>query len=223
MGTSDFFRTMEYLRRYYRIQSAIYDATRWTFLFGRTRLIRELAKIEPRPRHVVEVGCGTGCNLVLLAGLLPEARITGVDLSENMLAIAAKKTAPFGDRVTLQQRVQGNAFQIPHDVAVFSYSLSMMNPGWDNVLRGAAGALEPRGLIAVVDFHDSALLFFKWHMSRHYVRMDSHLLPSLDALCSPHVREVKSAYGGLWKYFLFVGRKDPALPAPALRVSKSGQ
>jgi S-adenosylmethionine-diacylgycerolhomoserine-N-methlytransferase len=201
---------MEHLRRYYKTQSVIYDATRWAFLFGRTRLLRELAKIQPQPRHIVEIGCGTGHNLARLAGLFPDARITGVDLSENMLAIAEKKTARFGDRVALQQRVQGGALQVPHDVAVFSYSLSMMNPGWDSVLRGAVEGLEPGGLLAAVDFHDSALGFFKWHMSRHHVRMDGHLLPAMAALCRPEFQTVKAAYGGLWRYFIFVGRKKPS-------------
>jgi S-adenosylmethionine-diacylgycerolhomoserine-N-methlytransferase len=212
---------MENLRHYYKTQSAIYDATRWAFLFGRTQLLRELAKIEPNPRHVVEIGCGTGRNLAILAGLFPQARITGVDLSENMLAIAAAKTAPFGDRVMLQLRVQGGAFEVPHDVVVFSYSLSMMNPGWDVVLRGAVDGLEPWGLVAAVDFHDSALRLFKWHMSRHHVRMDRHLLPALGAACRVEVSEVRTAYSGLWKYFLFVGRKDPALPRPAPSANDS--
>jgi S-adenosylmethionine-diacylgycerolhomoserine-N-methlytransferase len=197
--------TMEHLRRYYKTQSVIYDATRWAFLFGRTLLLRELAKIQPRPRQIVEIGCGTGHNLARLAALFPDARITGVDLSENMLAIAAKKTARFGDRVALQQHVQDGAMQVPHDVAVFSYSLSMMNPGWDKVLLGAVEGLEPGGLIAAVDFHDSALGFFKWHMSRHHVRMDGHLLPAMAAKCRPEVQTVKSAYGGLWRYFVFIG------------------
>lgn len=201
---------MDHLRRYYKTQAVIYDATRWAFLFGRTRLIRELAKIQPRPRHIVEIGCGTGHNLARLAEVFPEARITGVDLSENMLAIAAKKTTRFGDRVALQQHVQDGAMQVPHDVAVFSYSLSMMNPGWDSVLRGALEGLEPGGLLAAVDFHDSALGFFKWHMSRHHVRMDGHLLPVLAAMCRTESQTLKVAYAGLWRYFVFVGQKEPA-------------
>jgi S-adenosylmethionine-diacylgycerolhomoserine-N-methlytransferase len=199
---------MEHLRRYYKTQSVIYDATRWAFLFGRTRLIRELAKIQPRPRHIVEIGCGTGHNLARLAEVFPEARITGVDLSENMLAIAAKKTARFGDRVALQQHVQDGEMLVPHDVAVFSYSLSMMNPGWDSVLRGVLDGLEPGGLLAVVDFHDSAVGFFKLHMSHHHVRMDGHLRPVLAAMCRTEFQTLKVAYAGLWQYFVFVGQKE---------------
>ena len=207
---------MEHLHRYYRKQSVIYDATRWAFLFGRDCLLSEVAKLHPYPRHVTEVGCGTGYNLVRFAKLFPEARITGVDLSEKMLALAAKKTAPFGQRVALRQRVQDDVFHDPCDVVVFSYSLSMMNPGWNHVLKGAVGGLQPHGILAAVDFHYSQMDWFKTHMARHHVRMDGHLLPVLADSCLTEVKEVKEAFGGLWKYFIFIGRKTgsgPLIPA----------
>ena len=54
------------LRRYYRGHARLYDATRWSFLFGRAALIRALARVSPPPRHILEIGCGTGSNLVRL-------------------------------------------------------------------------------------------------------------------------------------------------------------
>ena len=38
---------------------------------------------ELRPRHVLEVGCGNGINLLTLAGAFPEIRFTGLDLTEE--------------------------------------------------------------------------------------------------------------------------------------------
>lgn len=198
---------MDHLERYYRFQSTIYDATRWMFLFGRRSLPRKLADADSSPAHLVEIGCGTGANLARLARAFPQARLTGIDLSPDMLALAHKKTARFGSRVSLHQQVQTGAFETPHDAVVFSYSLSMMNPGWDSVLSNALEALKPGGLVAVVDFHDSPLGFFKAHMQRHHVRMDSHLLPFLEAQTQPLFRSIAPAYGGVWQYFVFVGRK----------------
>lgn len=217
---------MEHLQRYYRRQSLIYDVTRWAFLFGRARLLAEAAKIQPYPRHVVEIGCGTGYNLIRLARLFPAAQITGVDLSDDMLAIAEKKTARFRQRVFLERRVQHGGLRASYDLVVLSYSLSMMNPGWDQVLTGAVNGLEPHGILAVVDFHESALRLFKGHMACHHVRMDAHLLPALATLCQTETRHVQGAYGGLWKYFLFIGRKMSGAaqpcgahsPSPRIRV-----
>ena len=43
-------------------------------------------------------------------------------------------------------------------------------------------------------------------MGVNHVRMEGHLRPALGpGLRSVH-DEVRSAYGGLWEYFLFVGR-----------------
>jgi ubiquinone/menaquinone biosynthesis C-methylase UbiE len=61
--------TQESLRGYYRLHSKIYDATRWSFLFGRHRLI-ELVASHKTPTRILEVGCGTGTNLVHYGGPL---------------------------------------------------------------------------------------------------------------------------------------------------------
>lgn len=201
---------MEQLENYYRFQSSIYDATRWMFLFGRRELVGAAARLAPRAEHIVEIGCGTGRNLVSLARRLPSARITGVDLSPEMLAIARRKTWCFRERMTLQQRVQSDAVEKEYDVVVFSYSLSMMNPGWESVLRGALRGLAPGGLVVAADFHHSPLPFFKAHMANHHVRMDAHLLPFLAANTKPEFQRIKRAYGGLWSYFVFAGRVPAA-------------
>jgi S-adenosylmethionine-diacylgycerolhomoserine-N-methlytransferase len=65
------------LGKYYRFHSRIYDATRWIFLFGRDRLIRTTANFC-QPARILEVGCGTGKNLVRLRQTFPGASLTGL-------------------------------------------------------------------------------------------------------------------------------------------------
>src|SRR5215469_4205976 len=85
----------------YRRQRYIYDFTRKYYLFGRDRLIRELA-LAPGAR-VVEVGCGTGRNLVQIARRYPEAKLFGLDASSEMLKSATHslKRAGLESRVAL--------------------------------------------------------------------------------------------------------------------------
>ena len=59
------------LAGYYRLHSKIYDSTRWSFLHGRWALV-ELLAAQGRPNRILEVGCGTGTNLLHLARLFPE-------------------------------------------------------------------------------------------------------------------------------------------------------
>src|SRR4051812_29192202 len=98
---------------YYRLHAQIYDATRWSFLFGRNAILTRARGAQPRPTRILEVGCGTGRNLRQLARLFPRAQLTGVDLSAAMLAIAQRQTAAYGPRINLLQR----AYDAPVDPA----------------------------------------------------------------------------------------------------------
>ena len=120
------------LERYYRIHAHIYDVTRWSFLFGRTAILKKAASLI-HPEHILEIGCGTGKNLRTLCRLFPQAHITGVDMSEPMLHIARKKLGDRNVQVTLLPLAYAKPlYPSPcFDLIVCSYSLSMFNPGWD--------------------------------------------------------------------------------------------
>jgi S-adenosylmethionine-diacylgycerolhomoserine-N-methlytransferase len=195
------------IAQYYRIHARIYDLTRWTFLRGRENLIR-LAAAHRQPQDILEVGCGTGKNLLHLGRLFPEARLWGLDLSPHMLARADQKLQGLRSRLTLveaayDQPVAPGRF----DLVVFSYALSMFNPGWEAALQTAGQDLFPGGAIAVADFHDSPSKRFKLWMGFNHVRLDSHLLPCLRDLFPSCEWSVSPAIGGLWSYFLFIGRR----------------
>ncbi len=57
----------------YHRQRHLYDATRKFYLLGRDALIADLA--VPPGGSVLEVGCGTGRNLVKAARAYPDARL----------------------------------------------------------------------------------------------------------------------------------------------------
>lgn len=197
------------LERYYRFHSPIYDATRWTFLFGRTALIRKISD-HIRPGRILEIGCGTGKNLVLLAKHFPNADITGLDLSMDMLRRASRKFPGWPVNLLL---LHGNYSQPLHsrstyDLIVFSYTLSMINPGFNHALENAYRDLSPGGMIAVVDFEDSPADRFKYWMKVNHVHMDGHLLPVLNSLFEPLHLSIKKAYGGFWRYFMYIGLKQ---------------
>ncbi|HUO92260.1 MAG TPA: class I SAM-dependent methyltransferase [Rhizomicrobium sp.] len=143
----------------YRRQRYIYDLTRRYYLFGRDRLIRELAL---RPGEaVVEVGCGTARNLIRIARLYPGTELYGLDASSEMLKTAAGniQAAGLSGRIKL---VQGYAEALapslfgrdrPFDRVLFPYSLSMI-PDWRQALAAAGASLGDSGRLHVVDFGD---------------------------------------------------------------------
>jgi S-adenosylmethionine-diacylgycerolhomoserine-N-methlytransferase len=143
--------------RMYRHQRHIYDLTRKYYLLGRDRLIRRL---NPRcGARILEIGCGTGRNLILAARKYPTARLYGVDVSNEMLASATRAIA----RASLSERVsvaQADAatldpatlFRTAAFERVFiSYTLSMI-PNWPAVLDRAVAILAPGGELHIVDF-----------------------------------------------------------------------
>ncbi len=198
------------IQQYYRFQSKIYDLTRWTFLFGRRELVRDFPLSKEGAHYILEVGCGTGSNLALLARRFPNAQLIGMDVSGDMLNIAQKKLQPIKDRLELIERPYGameEAFSGQLDGVLFSYALTMINPQYAQLIERAWRDLKPGGMIGVTDFHNSRFQWFKNHMSNHHVRMDSHLPPALEKHFKTIKNEAKPAYFGVWQYLIYFGRK----------------
>ncbi len=94
-----------------------------------------------------------------------------------------------------------------YDLVLFSYALSMLNPGWQEAIRRGVTELKPGGMIAVVDFHATPFAWFSRWMRVNHVRMEGHLLPGLQQHFETVSAEIFRAYGGLWTYFRFTGTK----------------
>jgi S-adenosylmethionine-diacylgycerolhomoserine-N-methlytransferase len=147
--------------RMYRPQRHIYDLTRKFYLLGRDRLIQGL---EPPPKgRVLEIGCGTGRNLILAARRYPLARFYGVDISSVMLDEAHASIARCGvsAKIALAQGDASN-FDAPallgeakFERIFISYALSMIPP-WRETIAHALDLLAPEGTLHIVDFGDQA-------------------------------------------------------------------
>jgi S-adenosylmethionine-diacylgycerolhomoserine-N-methlytransferase len=149
--------TTRRMNRMYRRQRYIYDGTRRYYLLGRDRLI---ASLRPGPgANVLEIGCGTGRNLVLAARLYPDAHFFGIDVSTEMLTSAISAISrrnltglvrvAHGDGTTFNPQTLFGIGSFDH--ILISYSLSMI-PDWRGVLQAAVTRLKPGGRLHVVDF-----------------------------------------------------------------------
>jgi S-adenosylmethionine-diacylgycerolhomoserine-N-methlytransferase len=145
------------MNRMYRRQRHIYDGTRRYYLLGRDQLI---AGLQPAAgAGVLEIGCGTGRNLVQAARLYPDARFFGIDISTEMLTSAISSISrrgltnrirvAHGDGAAFNPKALFGTPQFDH--VMISYSLSMI-PDWHDVLRAAASRLRPGGCLHIVDF-----------------------------------------------------------------------
>jgi ubiquinone/menaquinone biosynthesis C-methylase UbiE len=121
---------------------------------NRSALQRQIAALVPdlHKQHILEIGCGHGDVLALLAGLgAEESRCTGVDLRENALCHAQSRfpratfkhlnaeTLPFAD----------SSFDI---VALFTVLSSVLAPDSRRAIAAeAARVLRPGGVVLWYD------------------------------------------------------------------------
>ncbi|MFN0011354.1 MAG: class I SAM-dependent methyltransferase [Phycisphaerales bacterium] len=182
--------------RVYRLQRHIYDATRKFFLFGRDTLLHRMALRDGD--RVLELGCGTARNLLMLAGRPSRPRLFGLDASREMLQTARASVAKRGlqDRIVLReglaeqvrtQRPFGDVLLFDH--VVFSYTLSMIPP-WREAVEEGWRLLAPGGTLHVVDFWDQAGFpawfqrLLRWWLGLFHVAPNPELVAHLQALAA---------------------------------------
>lgn len=138
----------------YRYQRHIYDLTRKYYLLGRDRMIAQLD--IPPAGTLLEVGCGTGRNLLFARRLYPTAHLYGLDISAEMLvsARASFRHDPTQPVLTVADATAFDASQFGmqgFDRVMISYALSMI-PDWEKAIDCALDAVASGGSLHIVDF-----------------------------------------------------------------------
>jgi ubiquinone/menaquinone biosynthesis C-methylase UbiE len=117
------------------------------------RLARDVAWLAGEGASVLDVGTGPGVLLVELAELRPDLRLTGLDLSADMIAAARRKLVRYGDRASA---VTGDVADLPFEEASFDLIVSSVSlhhwsqPG--DAAAELARVLRPGGVVCVYDF-----------------------------------------------------------------------
>lgn len=106
------------------------------------------------PKDILDLAAGTGDLTIALARRVPEARVTGVDLSESMLEVGRGKVrdAHLEERVTL---VAGDALALPFgddtfDAVTIAFGVRNFQDlyaGYSEMLR----VLRPGGIMVVLE------------------------------------------------------------------------
>jgi SAM-dependent methyltransferase len=155
------------------------------------RIRTYISRFLPGARSLLELGCGTGA---LLAGLAPDLRVTGLDRSREMLAIAAQT-------VPAARLLQGDitAFRLPDRFDVITCMFDTLNH-----VQSLAGW---RSLFSCVHEHlaDGGLFIFDVNTAGRLRRLDG-APPYLDEFDgNVVVMTVRSAgaWLSLWRTMIF--------------------
>lgn len=164
------------LIRFYRWNAPIYDLTRWTILRRRGEAAAAL-NLTPGDR-VLDIGCGTGLSFRHLRRRLGDTgRIVGVDLSEAMLARAARRREAGANLICAEasQLHLGCEF----DAVLMAFSLTMI-PDWQTALARACGQLSTGGRIVILDFGRPERRLAPFRSTFHKYLQANHVHPERD-------------------------------------------
>lgn len=103
--------------------------------------------------RVLELGTGTGETARRVLAAHPDAALTGIDESENMLAVARTTLDGIGRSVTLRrQRLEEALPSGPFDLVVSALAVHHLDgPGKADLFRRVAEALAPGGRFVLAD------------------------------------------------------------------------
>jgi SAM-dependent methyltransferase len=108
-------------------------------------LAAAVARLEAPPGHALDLGTGTGAGALWLARAFPDARVTGLDISEAMIERAkAKLPNELSGRVEF---LVGDAERLPFTNASLDLVAQISVPVF---FEEVARVLAPRGYVVVV-------------------------------------------------------------------------
>lgn len=137
------------VRQAYDRWSAVYDVYDNPMVSAAKDVVTGVAPMA-QGRHVLELGCGTGRNLVVLSGA-GAASVTGCDLSAGMLA-AARAKAPMLSLVSADVAEPLPFADGAADLVLFCLVLEHV-AALGPPLREARRMLRPGGRVVIVEIH----------------------------------------------------------------------
>ncbi len=106
------------------------------------RTVEVALKVDPQPRRVLDVGCGTGLLLRLLAERRPDIeQLTGIDAAEGMISVA--NATEHGSRISF---VTGVAEELPYPDG--SFDLVVSTTSFDHWQHQQAGLTQCSRVLA---------------------------------------------------------------------------
>lgn len=154
----------------------------------RRRALREI--LADKPQSILDIACGTGdFSLAIARRMHPESRVTGIDLSEGMLAVMREKVARAGldGRITC---AQGDCEALPYpdgsfDVATIAFGIRNFEHR-EAALAEILRVLKPGGRLVILELSVPENAFLRWCYNLYFM----HFVPWIGGLVSGD----KSAY-----------------------------
>jgi SAM-dependent methyltransferase len=137
-----------------------------------------LETVPPERCRYLELGCGSGMNLLSMAALLPEAQFLGIDLAAEPIAIAQRHVRELGLRNLIFLQGDITTIATTGDLGAFDYIAAHGVYSWvPEPVRAALLALCARHLsahgVAYISYNTQPGCHMRqmaWEMMRFHVR-----------------------------------------------------
>jgi len=133
-----------------------YDKLLNTFLKEKRWKEMLISSIDnPRPKNILDIGCGTGTLTMMLKREFPDTYLTGIDGDKSILAIASEKVEAAGLQIELKQAL---SYDLPFpdnsfDVVVSSLMLHhLTDEDKHNTIMEVRRVLRPGSQFTIADW-----------------------------------------------------------------------
>lgn len=143
-----------------------------------TELALDLTTIDRSvPLKMTDIGCGTGASTILLAQLLPKARITAVDFLQDFLDVLERRAASAGvaDRMTPLARSMCDLPFADEELVVIWSEGAIYNIGFEKGVADWRRILKAGGLLVASEITwitDSRPAELQDHWDQEYPEID---------------------------------------------------
>ncbi len=155
---------------------------RWWRRVAVRRVCRHLSSSGTTVPQVLDVATGTGDFAIQLHQAVAPCRMTGIDLSKGMMAVARRKVDKRGlDNITFQQ---ADCLSLPFDDASFDVvTVAFGVRNFEHIEQGyreMQRVLRPGGMLCVVELSTPTNCVIRWFYDLYTL----HLIPAMGKLKS---------------------------------------
>jgi tRNA (cmo5U34)-methyltransferase len=148
---------MDKVKNHFENEATVFDRVILNLIPHYPTMIRTLVEAVPfeksKPLHVIDLGCGTGTVAAKILDAFPNARVTCVDMAENMIAVARAKLKRYSQVKFVAADFNAFEFRDNYDVVVSSLALHHLRTDEDkqNIYRRIYESLNPGGVFYNAD------------------------------------------------------------------------
>lgn len=128
-----------------------YDKIVGQTTFGKDKYWKnEIIKKIPQSESILDLACGTGILTELIAKKYPDAKIVGVDITQNYLEVAKRKLSSYKNVTLVNQDAEKLNLNYKFDCITSSYIPKYCKP--EILIKSCLEHLKPNGKIIFHDF-----------------------------------------------------------------------